>query len=280
MLEESVRIRLMSEVPIGAFLSGGPDSSLIVAYMSSILKQPVKTFTVAFDESKFDESKDALRVAEHCGTEHHVKTISFNEMQKDFFSTIDTIVRHTDQPFGDSSALPTYYISRLAREELTVILGGDGADEAFCGYNHYKALRFAEIYQLLPESFRLKMVPPLVSKWVNFSSPGTARWRANSWQNRLTDSNLPLSDMMANKYAVTSIAICNQLMPEISSFLSSNDYDGEYMIPFGDSANPFQKLQYADLMFHQLNDMLVKIDRMSMANSLEVRSPYLDHKIN
>jgi len=279
LLEEAVRIRLMSEVPLGAFLSGGPDSSLIVAYMSRLQNRPVKTFTVAFDETDFDESQDALRVAKHCGTEHHVRLLNLQEMQGDFFSVIDTIVSHTDQPFGDSSALPTFYISRLAREELTVILGGDGADEAFCGYNHYQALRFARIYQSLPESFRLNLVAPLVERWVNLSAPGPRRWRAKAWQNRLADSNLPLASMLANKYAITNIETLCQLTPQLFSLFTASERSCANLIPFGDSSSFFEKSQYADLMFHQLNDMLVKVDRMSMANSLEARHPYLDHKV-
>ena len=252
LLEEAVRIRLMSEVPLGAFLSGGLDSSLIVAYMSCLLKQPVKTFTVSFEESEFDELKDALRVAEHCGTEHHVKELRIEDLRKVFFASIDMIVQHTDQPFGDSSALPTYYISRLASEELKVILGGDGADEVFGGYNHYRSLRFAQIYQRLPECFRQGIIAPLGKKWVDTYPPGPARWHANRWQIRIADSNLPLPAMLANKYATTGVTSLNQLMPEIFSMLSSGERDGVSMIPLGTSGNPFEQLQYADLMFHQL----------------------------
>jgi asparagine synthase (glutamine-hydrolysing) len=158
-------------------------------------------------------------------------------------------------------------------------LGGDGADEVFGGYKHYQAFRFAQFYQYIPEQFRKDILSPLMDKWVASQPPGSARLRANQWQNRIADSNLPLREMLANKYAVTKTAMLEQLMPDVSSLFLPSDRSCANLIPFGDALTSFGQAQYADLMFHQLNDMLIKVDRMSMANSLETRHPYLDHKV-
>lgn len=277
LLEESVRMRLMSEVPLGAFLSGGLDSSLVVAYMSRLMSKPVKTFTIAYDESAFDESEDAKRVADHCHTEHHVKVLRLDDIKRGFFGTVDEIVHHTGEPFGDSSALPTYHVSKLAREEVTVILAGDGADEVFGGYTIYQGLRFAQAYQHLPGWIRHGIVAPGMERWVKMSEPGPRRWRANAWQKRFADSDLPLPEMLVSKYSKVASSLLDRLVRDDGQSL--DERSGLQWMKFGDAIDPFEKIQYSDTRFVQLNDMLVKVDRMSMAHSLEVRSPYLDHKV-
>lgn len=279
LLEEAVKIRLLSDVPLGAFLSGGPDSSLIVAYMSRLLNKPVKTFTISFEEKEFDESDDAWRVSQFCHTDHHVRILKLSEIRKEFFSTIDKIVHHTDQPFGDSSALPTYYVSQLAGQELKVILGGDGADEVFGGYKHYQAFKFSKSYQLIPKQIRTGLLAFLIEQWVAQQPAGHKRIHAQLWQKRIADSNLPLQEMLSNKYSVTSTLMLGKLMPKTAALFRAEERSCVNQIPFGNARTPFEQMQYADLMFHQLNDMLVKVDRMSMANSLETRHPYLDHKV-
>jgi asparagine synthase (glutamine-hydrolysing) len=137
LLAEAVRIRLMSEVPLGVFLSGGLDSSTIVAYAHRAGLRPLKTFTIGFDRQGWDESADARVVAEHFQTEHPVLTLREHDMTRNLPETVHTLVRHFDEPFGDESSLPTYYVSKLAREHVTVILGGDGGDELFAGYSLY-----------------------------------------------------------------------------------------------------------------------------------------------
>ena len=151
LLEEAVRIRLMSEVPLGIFLSGGLDSTTIVAYAHKAGLRPIKTFTIGFDRRQWDESADAEVVARHFGTDHHVLTLREQDLADRLPDTVLTLVRHFDEPFGDSSALPTYYVSKLAREHVTVILSGDGGDELFAGYTAYKGLRFAHHYQRVPQ---------------------------------------------------------------------------------------------------------------------------------
>src|SRR6266700_1730760 len=133
LLQDAVEVRLMSEVPLGAFMSGGIDSSLVVGLMSSMMSQPVKTFSIGFEEEDFSELPYARQVAKHFGTEHHEFFV-----RPDLISILPELAWAYDEPFADSSMLPTYYVSKLAREYVTVVLTGDGGDEIFGGYTHYK----------------------------------------------------------------------------------------------------------------------------------------------
>ena len=149
LLAESVGIRLMSEVPLGVFLSGGLDSSAVVAYAHKAGLRPLKTFTIGFDRPEWDESSDAQIVADHFKTDHHVLRLSEADLKAHLPETVVSLVRHFDEPFGDSSSLPTYYVSKLARQHVTVILSGDGGDELFLGYTSHQGVRFASYYQRL-----------------------------------------------------------------------------------------------------------------------------------
>jgi asparagine synthase (glutamine-hydrolysing) len=274
LFEGAVRRRLTSEVPLGAFLSGGPDSSLIVATMSRVRREPVETFTIAYREDGFDESSAAARVARCCHTRHHVKLMTQEELRGSFFADVERIVRHTDEPVGDSSALPTYHLCRLAREGVKVILGGDGADEVFAGYTLFQGLRFARLYRRLPPALRRRMIQPL-AEWLAACRPaGASRWAARSWCKRLTDSNLDLEEMLASKFSLTPSGEVDRLL------LPSSDAPGAgNEIPLGSGVGIMDQAQYAVTRFQQVNDMLVKIDRMSMAHSLEMRSPFLDRQV-
>jgi asparagine synthase (glutamine-hydrolysing) len=218
-------------------------------------------------------------VAEHCQTEHHLLVLRVGELRDHFFELIDQIIRHTDEPFGDSSALPTYWVSKLARQQVTVILGGDGADEVFGGYSLYQGLRFAQLYQRLPGVMRQGLIEPLMNRWVEWSQPGQARWRAEHWRKRITDSNLPLRQMLASKFAIAPQRVVDSLAPASARLLTPAETQGEAWVNLGEGAEPFTQTQYANTRFLQLNDFLVKVDRMSMAHSLEARHPFLDHKV-
>jgi asparagine synthase (glutamine-hydrolysing) len=274
LFENAVRRRLTSEVPLGAFLSGGPDSSLIVATMSRLRREPVETFTIAFREEAFDESSAAARVARRFQTRHHVKLLSQEELRGSFFADVERIVRHTDEPVGDSSALPTYHVCRLAREEVKVILGGDGADEVFAGYTLFQGLRFACLYQKLPPAMRRRLIQPLAERLAESRPAGASRWVAQGWCKRLADSNLDLEGMLASKLSLTPRAEVDRLLLPASEARTEMDE-----IPLGSGAGIMDRAQYAVTRFQQVNDMLVKIDRMSMAHSLEMRSPFLDHQV-
>src|SRR5204862_57428 len=159
LLVESVRIRLMSEVPLGVFLSGGLDSSAVVAYAHKAGLRPLKTFTIGFDRPEWDESRDAQVVADHFKTDHHVLRLNEADLKAHLPETVVSLVRHFDEPFGDSSSLPTYYVSKLARQHVTVILSGDGGDELFLGYTSHQGVRFASYYQRLPSWLNRGILP-------------------------------------------------------------------------------------------------------------------------
>ena len=279
LLEESVRIRLMSEVPLGVFLSGGLDSSAIVAYAHKAGLHPLKTFTIGFDRPEWNEAADAQIVADHFQTEHHTLILREEDLSSNLPETILTLVRHFDEPFGDSSALPTYHVSRLARQHVTVVLSGDGGDELFAGYTRYQGIRFAEYYQQLPYALQriISAAAQVGSTWL----PVGQRYATQRATRILNDSMLPFSEMYFSKTALCSRSMLKQILPGIA-------VDGR--IPLSmcmpdmtevmrSSLPSLSKASYTDMRFRLLEDMLVKVDRMSMANSLEVRSPLLDHRL-
>ena len=149
MLDESVRLRLVSDVPLGAFLSGGIDSSTVVALMARQMGQPVKTFSIGFHEDSYNELKYARLTAKKYGTEHHEFLVT-----PDICDVVDELAWHFDEPFADSSAIPTYIVSKLAREHVKVVLTGDGGDELFAGYTRYVTERHRSKFDLVPESLR------------------------------------------------------------------------------------------------------------------------------
>jgi len=280
LLAEAVRIRLMSEVPLGVFLSGGLDSSTIVAYMRRAGVQPLKSFTIGFDRAEWDESADAALVARHLGTEHHVLTLREDELTATLPETILTLVRHFDEPFGDSSSVPTYHVSKLARQHVTVILSGDGGDELFAGYSSYRGIRFAERYRRLPAWLAESWLPALAAAAGHVLPAG--RGYARRVAKVLRDSALPFDEMYFDKMAMCTGETLRGLFtgdlraqlnghapvcaPDIGAVLHSD-------LP------ALSKASYADFRFRLLDDMLVKVDRMSMAHSLEVRCPLLDHRL-
>jgi asparagine synthase (glutamine-hydrolysing) len=282
LLEEAVRIRLMSEVPLGIFLSGGLDSSAIVAYAHKAGLRPIKTFTIGFDRRQWDESADAQVVARHFATDHHVLKLSEQDLVRSLPDTVLTLVRHFDEPFGDSSALPTYYVSKLAREHVTVILSGDGGDELFAGYSSYKGIRFAEHYKRVPRWLGRQQLPVLVdgaARWL----PRGRRYGALRAAKVLRDSELPFEISYFNKGSLCRPDLLRQLLtqdgadrlgrPGLALFAD----DIHAMLRSG--LPDVSKAGYLDLRIGLLEDMLVKVDRMSMAHSLEVRSPLLDHRL-
>src|SRR4029078_13080342 len=149
LLREAVKVRLMSEVPLGAFLSGGIDSSAVVALMSEESSTPVKTFSIGFEEQDFSELHHARRVAEHVGADHHEFIV-----RPDALEVLPILVEHYGEPYADSSAVPTYYVARETRKHVTVALNGDGGDETFAGYERYAAMQLAENYRKVPKFVR------------------------------------------------------------------------------------------------------------------------------
>jgi asparagine synthase (glutamine-hydrolysing) len=266
---EAVKVRLISEVPLGAFLSGGVDSSSIVGLMSQILDKPVKTFSIGFNEDSFNELKYARVAAKHFNTEHHEFTLT-----PDFVEIVDDLVWHFDEPFSDSSALPTYMVSKMARDFVTVVLSGDGGDELFAGYTRYVIDRERSGLEKLPAGFRRNVLEP-----VSRALPHGARGK-----NYLYNASLDATD----RY-IDSVSQFNR--PR-RNYLYSGDFRGKLNGTFGVGETLFQnlaasvsagsqidRLLYLDSKTYLPGDILTKVDRMSMAASLEARVPLLDHEL-
>ncbi len=265
LLEESVRMRLMSEVPLGAFLSGGLDSSAIVATMARMMTQPVKTFSIGFPEEDFNELDYARRVATEFGTDHHELMIESNVLE-----IIDDLAWYLDEPFGDSSAIPTYMVSKLAARHVTVVLSGDGGDEVFAGYDKYLVEGKERFYRHIPPFARnlLGTIGTMIPEGVkgrNFlrhiSFAGPQRYLDASTLFRLEDKK-----KLFRPEAFEQIARYDPWQVEARYLEKDN---GDWL----------SSVQYRDLKSYLPLDILTKVDRMSMAHSIEARVPLLDHKL-
>lgn len=266
LLTQAVRRRLMSEVPLGAFLSGGLDSSTVVALMAQLSDRPVRTFTVGFEESDYSELDDARLVAKHLGTDHHEMIVKPSAID-----ILPDLVWHFDEPFGDSSAVPTYYVCRAARQHVTVALSGDGGDEVFAGYARYQQLTPYHRMERVPSCFRRGIIKPIVNA-LPFTFSG---WNYLSAMARWTNDGLPYN-LGLYPYILDNLYTpdLKQKLLEVDPFQTSNRIlkDVQHL-------DPVSRYQYLDTLQYLPCDILVKVDRMSMANSLEVRSPLLDHHI-
>lgn len=256
LLEDAVKIRLYSDVPFGAFLSGGTDSGLTVALMSKNLSQPVRTFSVGIEGSEDDELPYAAQIARTFNTAHEEFRV-----RPEGLELIPKICPHFGEPFADSSAVPTYYVSKTAASKVKMVLSGDGGDEIFGGYLTYHALLEARSFDFLPSSILKK------AAWFS-PGRGLARWFhfiGSSWIER--------HDMLMSHF---SIEERKRLLGR-----EANYSDGGYLAELYPSGwkDMILKAQYLDLKTYLPDDVLVKVDRMSMANSIEVRSPLLDYRI-
>ncbi len=268
----SIKIRMRSDVPYGAFLSGGLDSSAIVALMAGISSHPVQTFTIGFDEKSFDESSLAQDVADSFRTNHTRGTVS----PDDFNDVLRKVVFHYDEPFGDSSAIPMGHVARLASEKVKMVLTGDGGDEVLSGYPAYQGLKFAGLYNKLP-GIIARGLPTLLSLAVN-NLNGDIRYKLNRIVNVLYTSNLSFQNRYLEKNTKVGLKTIKKLVHSIDDIIPIEDYMSDVLasIPAKDD---FYKLMYFHFMHNLPNDFLVKVDRMSMAYSLETRVPFLDHRL-
>lgn len=271
---EAVKIRLRSDVPLGAFLSGGIDSSAVVAVMSSLMDRPVKTFSIGFEESDYNELQYAKLVAQQFRTDHTEFIV-----KPDAVKILPKIVSHYDEPFADPSAVPTYYVSKLTREHVTVALTGDGGDESFAGYERYVANRLAGYYEMIPFVLREKVI----KKAVNLLPYRESRWSISRRLKRFING---ISEEPARRYVQWLCYFNNDQKDKLYtpsfaekvSTLDSVDITAD-MYKKSDADNFIEKTLFADVMLYLPYDLLVKVDIASMANSLEVRSPFLDHKV-
>ncbi len=271
-LTESVRVRMISDVPLGAFLSGGVDSSIVVGIMASLSDQPVKTFSIGFHDAAYNELEHARRIANKWGTDHHEHFV-----EPDAMGILPMLVRHYGEPYSDSSAVPTYYVSQITRRHVTVALNGDGGDESFLGYERYLANQISETIQKIPGSgIGVRMLQ------------------------RVLPHNVESKSMLSRIHRFLKVA----MMPEADRYAHWIGYFGEsakqsmYKADFSQRVNSREPLDWYDRIveaqpglaaperanladFHGYlpYDLLVKVDIATMANSLEARSPLLDHKL-
>jgi asparagine synthase (glutamine-hydrolysing) len=273
-LREAVRVRLMSEVPLGAFLSGGVDSSAVVALMSEVSSAPVKTFSIGFEEQDFSELHHARRVAEHIGAEHHEFIV-----RPDALEVLPTLVEHYGEPYADSSAIPTYYVARETRRHVTVALNGDGGDECFAGYERYAAMKLAGKYRGVPGLLREGLIKPAVGL---YPTSETRRSRARDLKRFLDAASLPTVERYMRWISVLDVAAKDELYTdEFSREMRAHDA-ADFVAPWFARANGAGVVDaslLADTMTYLPNDLLVKVDIASMAVSLEARSPFLDHHV-
>jgi asparagine synthase (glutamine-hydrolysing) len=269
LLEEAVRIRLISDVPIGAFLSGGIDSTAIVASMAQLMDQPVKTFAIGFeDDPSFNELEYARLVANTYDTAHHEFVVQSNTVD-----LLPQLVWHYDQPFADSSAIPTYLLSKLTRDSVTVALTGDGGDELFAGYDRFTAARLAQAYQCTPRFIKHALAHLFDVLPESTSYYGFVR-RARSF---MENAPLPLPQRYLGWVGVFSDSLIYDLL--------SNGIELDPVEHFQSYFNRMQELDtisqllYVNTKTYLPGDLLVKTDRMTMANSLEARCPFLDHEL-
>lgn len=273
LLDDSVRRRMVADVPVGAFLSGGVDSSAVVALMRRHASGPIKTFSLGFAiGGAYNELSDARRVAEFLGTEHH----ELNVQHVDLVDTLWKLVYHYDEPFGDPAGFPVYLLSRYARKYVKVVLAGDGGDELFGGYRRYAADQFSSLYQGLPGAFTRNFLPSLAEKL-----PRLRRIKR-------TLQTLPLSDP-ARRYAswlevftpdLRSALLQPHLLNEIDGYDPMWPYPHYYWrLSGGTASDHLNRVMYVDVKTWLADAFMEKIDKATMACSLEARLPILDHRL-
>ncbi|MBA4175608.1 MAG: asparagine synthetase B [Leptothrix sp. (in: Bacteria)] len=273
-LKESVKLRLIAEVPLGAFLSGGVDSSAVVQAMAGLSDGPVNTCSIAFDDPKFNESEFAQRVAARYRTNHRVEMV-----QSDDFDLIDTLARLYDEPYADSSAIPTYRVCQLARKHVTVALSGDGGDETFGGYRRYRMHLMEErLRSTLPAGIRQPLFGVLGRLYPK------ADWAPRMLRAKTTFEGMARSSVEAYFHSVSILrgSMRDQLFSpalkrQLAGYSAQEVFDNHADRARTD--DPLALIQYLDLKTYLVGDINTKVDRASMAHSLEVREPLMDHPL-
>jgi asparagine synthase (glutamine-hydrolysing) len=274
LLRDAVQRRLIADVPLGAFLSGGMDSSTVVAEMAALSSTPVKTFSIGFGERDFDELRYARQVAERFGTDHHEMVVEPHALD-----VLPKLVKHYGEPYGDSSAIPQYYVSKLTREHVTVALNGDGGDELLAGYERHWAARVAARYDTIPRFVRHGLIRPLIPL---LPEPRQRRAFLRRAKRFMAAAHLPVFDRYLQWVGAFTPSQKSALYaPEFAAQLAHND-SGRWLRealapePHLDAVDAVVR---ADTLMYLPHDLLVKVDIASMANSLEARSPLLDHRL-
>lgn len=274
-LEEATRIRLVSDVPFGAFLSGGVDSSAVVAMMARNMPDAVRTFCIDFEEKSFSESAHAERVARLYRTEHRVRTA-----HADWVDLVDSLVWYADDPLADSSMIPVYLVSEFAREHVTMVLTGDGGDEAFAGYPTYNAYFIRALYRRIPALLRRQIVRRIVEALPVSTAKVSFDFRAKRF---VAGAELAPEEAHFWWRAILSEGAKRDLYSDAfrAQLTHARPTAELYRDHFQRSGtdDPLSRMLYADTRFYLPADMLAKVDRMSMANALEARGPFLDYEL-
>jgi asparagine synthase (glutamine-hydrolysing) len=274
LLKEAVGMRLISDVPLGAFLSGGIDSSAVVGYMSQFSSTPVQTFSIGFEDATYNELPYAEAVARHFNTEHHVEVLD-----PDVSGLVEGLVQHHDEPFADTSILPTYLVSRLARRHVKVALSGDGGDELFAGYDTYLAEQLSRYYGMLPGVVRRNIMPA----FAGILPPQPAKKGTINKVKRMIEGASLDPSLQHTRWMIFMNEGDKDCLyqPDMKRTVEGRStaafFDGHFQ-----KASSFDRLaqqQYVDIKTYLADDILTKVDRMSMSVSLEARVPLLDHRI-
>lgn len=269
---DSVRLRMRSDVPYGAFLSGGLDSASIVAAMAAQSSHPVETFTIGFAERGFDERHLAREVAERFHTNHH-EQVAASGM---FDESLEKMLAHFDEPFGDESAIPVGLVSGVARKYVTMVLTGDGGDEVLSGYESYVGEKVAGSYRAVPSPLKRGVHAGTIA--LSKFTSGNTRYRLNRAERFLRLADRSHSQRLVEKMCILGPELIRKLVPDDAQQLHIADYLSEALknCQFSDG---FYRQMYFNLKVSLPDDMLAKVDRMSMAHSLEARVPFLDHRL-
>jgi asparagine synthase (glutamine-hydrolysing) len=275
LMVDAVRLRLVSDVPLGAFLSGGIDSSIVVALMAQLTEEPVKTFSIGFQESSYNELGYARTLAERYATDHREYVI-----EADALELTEKLIAHFDEPFGDFSIFPTYLVSKMARREVTVALTGDGGDELFGGYDTYLAQKFdRRFYHWWPKIIKRRIWDPLAD---GLTPREGKKGLINTFKRFIQGSRLPAELLHARWMIFLTEQERSRLFSrEVQRQLADSDpYDfiRHHASQVG-QVDELSRSGYVDLKSYLADDILVKVDRMSMAVSLEARVPFLDHRV-
>lgn len=279
LLLDSIKRRMVADVPLGAFLSGGIDSTTVVALMQSIAKEPVKTFSIGFNETGYDEAKHAKLVAKHLGTDHTELYVS----PEDTISVLSKLSTIFDEPFADSSQIPTFIVSELAKTQVTVSLSGDGGDELFFGYNRYiQAYSWWRKLRLIPWPIRKLISLIMISIPNSFLSSFLALLPSRLTPKHVKD-RIPKFAGVINapdwlSFYDRIISQGNYPKPLVLNVSESDEFLKNYEVQLKGLPN-HKKMMYLDMLTYLPDDILAKVDRASMAVSLEARVPFLDHRL-
>jgi len=274
LIRDAVRLRLVSDVPLGAFLSGGIDSSTIVAFMSDVSPTPVRTFSIGFDDQTYNELPHARAVAVRFGTDHCEQVL-----QPDIAALAERLVSHFDEPFGDFSIFPTYLVSELASHSVKTVLSGDGGDEIFGGYETYVAQHMDRFYRWLPSSLRRKTLPAVIGR----VPPQSAKKGLINKTKRFVEGGALSPSLQHTRWMMfmNEDHKVKLYRPGLQASLNGCSATSPIEDYFQQVAwlDPLTQQQYVDIKTYLVDDILTKVDRMSMAASIEARVPLLDHRI-